>query len=174
MHSESREIKKLLASVFEFAHDIVLNLFVFAKKVGGELLAVVTSQIAPPLLLDHADVHLYENILGKEVSKSLIATHKDPSAVYFFGAELEVGSGGFTKRERAVVRVVVEHSKDDIAVGSALDLFNLVHHVVFISEGQCSEEEEEVHSILVTDETTGSQKDLQEKSQDISLDIRDV
>jgi len=40
-------------------------------------------------------------------------------------------------------------------------------------EGE-GEEEEEVHSILVTDETTGSQMDLEEKSQDVSFNIRDV
>jgi len=90
--------------------EIIFSLLVLAKKVGGELLAVVASQTAPPLFLDHANVHVYENILGKDASKSLIATHKSPSAIDFFGAELEVASRSFTKRESAVMRVVVKHS----------------------------------------------------------------
>lgn len=116
-------------------------------------------------------------ILGQEALKSFILTHNNPSTVNFFRAKLEVGLGVFTiKRESSVTGVVIEHSQNDVMVGSVFDLFNLVHHVVLIGERQCSEEEEEeeVHSILVTDETTGSQVDFKEKNQDISLDIRNV
>ena len=114
-------------------------------------------------------------ILGQEALKLFIFTHSNPSTVKLFRAKLEVGLGVFTiKKESSVVGVVIKHSQNDVAIGSVFDLFNLVHHVVLIGEGQCSEEEEEVHSILVTDKTTGGQMNFKEKSQDISVDIRDV
>jgi hypothetical protein len=42
---------------------------------------------------------------------------------------------GFTERESVVVRVVVKHSQNDVAVDRVFDVADLVHHVVLIGEG---------------------------------------